>query len=261
MSWFKQWLGAGREDDSKKGIMCKVGELLLPLGNVTEADVRCDAHFQNYNLAYIVGSLVIFIIVLYYIFENYRLHIFIIWRRFTTEQTGIRVFNYDVYISVAEQNPLVLHYIRTEFIPFLEKFPLKTFILIRDSDVGDVIEECIIENMNSSKTYVFFLSHDVFNESESLFRKEWKHAWSNYKSNKGHDIILINFDLLRLTDVKDQWMKAHMVCGKCVNFCRPDFKDRMKQLLKEREESLPNVCDKTSKVMFTRSHSVNAWKS
>lgn len=260
MSWFKQWLGAGREDDSKKGIMCKVGERFLPLGNVTESDVDCVVNLPNYNLAFIVGSLVIFIIVLYYIFENYGIYIFVIWRRFgRREPRGISVFEYDVYISVDEQNPLALHYVRTEFIPLLENFPLKTFILLRDSDVGDVIQECIIENMNSSKTYVFFLTNAVLNERDSIFGKEWKHAWSNYKSKRGHNIILINFDLLRLTDVKDQCMKANMACGNCVNFYRPGFTARIKALLKKREEGLPNVCDKTSKVIFPGTiHSMNA---
>lgn len=145
----------------------------------------------------------------------------------------------------------------------LENFPLKTFILIRDSDVGDVIEECIIKNMNSSKTYVFFLTNTALDERESIFGKEWKHAWSNYKSKGGHDIILINFDLLRLVDVKDQYMKAHMACGKCVNFYRPGFISRIKKLLKTKEESLPNVYDKTSKEVFFlpgNIHSMNACK-
>ena len=108
---------------------------------------------------------------------------------------------------------------------------LKTFFLAQDAAIGDVTEESIFHNLSASRYYVFFLTSSVsdIDEKGTTFCKEWKHAWNGYAFSKVHDIVLINFDLLRFSTIKDRRMKATCIkgLGHVVNFSDAGFKSKI----------------------------------
>ncbi|XP_062602180.1 toll-like receptor 3 [Saccostrea cucullata] len=235
MSWFMQWLTSREKDLKGLGITCRVNSYSIPIQNVTDSDLGCSQdQNENFNLVFVIGGFLVFLVIVFFVYSKYG-HYFLVFRKCLSRSKQHSSFRYDVYVSIDEENEEVLRYVGTEFLPMLENFSLKTFMLARDSEVGSVMEECMIESMKKSRIYLFFLTSTVLTKSESVFVREWKHAWNNYKSNNTHDIFFINFDLLRLKDISDKNMRACMVFGKSVNFSDFDFEDKIKKSLKRGE--------------------------
>ncbi|XP_061196810.1 toll-like receptor 7 [Saccostrea echinata] len=231
ISWFMQWLNSREIDLKRLGVTCKVNSYFIPMQNVTDSDLLCNQdQNQNFSLVFVIGGFLIFLVIIFFVYSKYG-HYYFLFRKCLSKSKQYSNFKYDVYISIDEENDEVLRYVGTKFLPMIENLNLKTFMLARDSEVGGVMEECMIESMRMSRTYLFFLTSTVLTKYESVFVREWKHAWNNFISNNKHDIFFINFDLLRLKDLNDKNMKACMIFGKSVNFSDFDFEDKVRKSL------------------------------
>ncbi|XP_048751875.2 slit homolog 2 protein-like [Ostrea edulis] len=260
MSWILPWLKTGHEAVENLEIVCKIEDLLIPLENVTNSDLKCDQISENYNFVFLAGGLIILIIILFYLYQSYGEYIFVFYKctcKCTPKVQQNHSFKYDVYISIDEHNEQVLRYVIRSFIPMLQTSRLKTFLLVRDSDIGGVTEECVIKKINDSGTFVFFLTSSTSIENGSIFAIEWRHAWRRYKSVNFYDIVLINFDLLRMSDIKDQRIKAISAVGHSVHFSDIAFSKKVKTFLRKDHRmgkfGMPRVGEKNSKAIFNLS--------
>ena len=82
---------------------------------------------------------------------------------------------------------------------------------------------------------------------------EWISAFS-----KVHDIVLINFDLLRFSTIKDRRMKAIKAFGHVVNFSNVGFKRKIIKLLDKRSRDLPHNQKRSSICLFYTNKSYDA---
>jgi Leucine-rich repeat (LRR) protein len=253
MSWFLPWLRTGHVDIEDLKIVCKINDLFIPLVNVTDSDLNCDQLSENYNFVFLTGGFIVLIIIVYYVYQRYGEYIFVIYKCASKDKQN-HGFRYNVYVSFDEHNEQVLRYVFRSFIPMLQKLRLTTYLLVRDSEVGDVTEECIIQKINDSGTFVFFLTSSTSIESGSVFAVEWRHAWNRYKSVSFYDIVLINFDLLRMSDIKDQRIKAIKAVGNNVQFSDVDFRKKVEIFLKKQQRmEMPLIGEKNSKTKFKSS--------
>ena len=265
MSWFPQWLENGSVNKTALNITCSIEGRAIPFENVNPTDLNCEEGDFDYFLAYLLGIILVISLLLYFLLEKHGLPLFVYYKsNIQKKGNQQQLFMYDVYISCDETNEVVFCYIIREFIPMLSACNLKPFFLAQDAAIGDVTEESIIHNLSASRYYVFFLTSSVSDiltyEKGRTFCIEWKHAWNRYAFSKGHDIVLINFDLLRFSNIKDRRMKAIKAFGHVVNFSDVDFKSKMIKLLNKRSRSLPNKIDYNSKTKFNLS-SLNQRKS
>jgi hypothetical protein len=253
MSWFLPWLRTGHVDIKELKIVCRINDLFIPLENVTDADLNCEQRSENYNFVFLAGSLIILITIVYYVYRGYGEYIFVFYKCASKDKQN-HGFRYDVYISFDEHNEQVLRYVFRSFIPMLQKLRLTTFLLVRDSEIGDVTEECIIQKINDSGTFVFFLTSSASIENGSVFAIEWRHAWNRYKSVSFYDILLINFDLLRMSDIKDQRIKAISAVGNSVQFSDVDFSKKVEIFFRKQQGmakfGMPLIGEKNSKTKF-----------
>lgn len=253
MSWFPKWLKTNTIEKAGYNITCSTNQRLIPFENVTISDLDCEEVDSSHFLAYTLGVLLMTIITGYFLFDKYGLYGFVYYKSTIVNKRKMQEwFKYDVYISCEETNETVLSYVVREFIPLLKAFQLKPFLLAQDSEFGEVLEESIIHNLEASRIYVFFLSSTVsfVGEDNSTFWKEWKHAWNKYAFSRVHDIVLINFDLLRLSDLKDKRIRTLLAIGNQVKFSDVDFKRKILKFLDKRSGQLPPIWDKNSKSKF-----------
>uniref|UniRef100_A0A8W8K311 TIR domain-containing protein n=1 Tax=Magallana gigas TaxID=29159 RepID=A0A8W8K311_MAGGI len=252
MSWFPNWLDSMGVEKAGLNITCNIGQSTMTFENVTISDLDCE-EVDDYFLAYTLGILLVIILKVYYLLNRYGLYGFVYYKsKIQNKRKTLERFKYDVYISCEETNETMFRYVIREFIPMLKAFHLKPFLLAQDSEFGEVLEESIIHNLDASRIYVFFLSSTVLfvGEDNSTFWKEWKHAWNKYAFSTVHDIVLINFDLLRLSDLRDKRMETIMAVGHHVDFSNVDFKTQILKLLDKRSGQLPHIWDQNSKSKF-----------
>ena len=251
MSWFPDWLENNFVKADVLNITCNINGRAIPFVQVTSSDLNCEEEDLYYFLACLLGSLIMIGLLLYFLQVKYGLPLFVYYKSIVQKTGNTQQWlKYDVYISCDENNEEILSYVIREFLPMLRACKLKPFFLAQDAAVGDVTEESIIHSLSASRIFVFFLTNSNINEQGSTFFKEWKYAWNKYLFSKVHDIVLINFDLLRFSKIKDRRMKAIKAAGHVVNFSDVDFKIKLIKLLDKQSQALPQKNDYNSKVNF-----------
>ena len=67
---------------------------------------------------------------------------------------------------------------------------------------------------------MFFLTKKFGEGSDLWMSLEWSTAWRYYTEDRNRKVICVNYDQLRRKDGRNGIVKALLVCGPCIDFCR-----------------------------------------
>lgn len=92
------------------------------------------------------------------------------------------------------------------------------FIPSRDLAVGSVRSEEAAWQISVSRYYITFLSLSYLDEDVFETRSEWRYIWNGYLSDNRKELLVLNYDLLKPSDVPCSKMRAVLRAGNVVDF-------------------------------------------
>lgn len=123
-----------------------------------------------------------------------------------------------VFISYDESNQCIHSFIFKTLEPLLVTKGFHVFIPPRDLALGSVRSEEAAWQISASRYYITFLSLRYLDEDVSETRSEWRCIWNGYLSDNRKELLVLNYDLLKLSDVTCSKMRAVMRAGNVVDF-------------------------------------------
>lgn len=139
-----------------------------------------------------------------------------------TEERGLStmkkklIYENDVYISFLGTDIALQKYISFDFLPMLEEKGYKVHYPLRDNQIGHSKEEHLLRNLYFARTYIFFLTSITESHKETFEFLEWTREWEKYRENFQRNIILVNYDLVRTSQIQDARLRASVVMGNSI---------------------------------------------
>ena len=84
--------------------------------------------------------------------------------------------------------------------------------------VGSVRSEEAEWQISVSRYYITFLSEFNLNDDVLEARNEWRCVWNGYLSDDRKQLVVLNYDLLQVTDISCSKMKAVVRAGNFIDF-------------------------------------------
>lgn len=123
-----------------------------------------------------------------------------------------------VFISFDGSNHCIHSFIFQKLEPFLVTNGFHVFIPSRDLAVGSVRSEEAAWQISVSRYYITFLSLSYLDEDVFETRSEWRYIWNGYLSDNRKELLVLNYDLLKPSDVPCSKMRAVLRAGNVVDF-------------------------------------------
>ncbi|XP_061174903.1 uncharacterized protein LOC133184048 [Saccostrea echinata] len=129
-----------------------------------------------------------------------------------------------VYLSYDEKIKDLNSWLIKRLEPFLTRNYLSAFIPSRDLPLGCIRSEERAWQISVSRYYIIFLSVDYFDEDSLQTQNDWKCIWNSYLSDSRKELVVINYDLMKTTDVPCNTFRAVMRFGSVVDFASGEKK-------------------------------------
>ena len=214
--WLPDWL-TKTDHSISSNPFCSVDGRLVDAKYVTHYYLGCN----NITTIYIALSCVLaFFVGILGILWFFRREISILYRRCLQKDFSLCNYDFDLYIAFDDSDEQLLGWTVRTFCPHLESRGYKIFLPPRDMSVGDTKEEIIRENICRSRCCIFFLNKAFVERFDQWMMIEWSTAWRYYMEDRHRNVICINYDQLRRRDVHISVLKAFMICGHYIDFCR-----------------------------------------
>ncbi|XP_052702780.1 uncharacterized protein LOC128179412 [Crassostrea angulata] len=123
-----------------------------------------------------------------------------------------------VFISFDGSNQYLHSFIFSKLEPFLVTNGFHVFIPPRDLALGSIRSEEAAWQISVSRYYITFLSLGYLDEDVFETRSEGKCIWNGYLSDNRKELLILNYDLLKLSDVPCSKMRAVLRAGNVVDF-------------------------------------------
>ena len=215
--WLPGWLTAENGNSLGRNPFCLVDGQLVDAKYVTCHYLGCN----NINTAFIALSCVFaFCVGVLGILWIFRHEISVLYRRFQQKDFPLSKFNFDLYIAFDDSDEQLMEWTVRTFCSHLESRGYKIFLPPRDMGVGELKEEVIRENIRCSRCCIFFLNKIFVKGLDQWMMIEWSTAWWYYMKDRDRNLLCVNYDQIRLRDVHNSVLKAFIVSGHCIDFCR-----------------------------------------
>ena len=123
-----------------------------------------------------------------------------------------------IFISFDGDNSDIRSFILKRLEPFLVTKGFHVFVPSRDLSVGSVRSEESAWQISVSRYYITFLSEFYLSDDVFETRNEWRCIWNGYLSDDRKQLVVLNYDLLKVTDISCSKMKAVVRAGNFIDF-------------------------------------------
>lgn len=248
--WVSSWLKVHRINTTSYSLKCLVNGNRYSIADMGNYMYDCETE-ETYTLVIITSVLSFLVIFIFYLYRKYSMNAYVFYlRKRRVKDVKDSSFLSDVYISMLGNNDYLQNYIIRHFLPMLEEHGYNVYYPLRDSLVGYPKEELMLRNLQDSRNYVFFITSITDTFSESFEFLEWTRAWDKYREDFQRNIILINFDLVRASEVKDSRLRAYIVMGNYVDICDRNIYKKVLNFIGAPLVKLPKNCKIASKPKF-----------
>ncbi|XP_061172268.1 uncharacterized protein LOC133181720 [Saccostrea echinata] len=187
--------------------------------------------FEKDNTAFYVlfscgaGILLIFIVVSVLLF-NFKFEISVILKRYKASRISRKTTKECIYISFDERNEDINTWVLKTLEPFLIEKDWSVFIPSRDLPLGSVRSDESAWQVAVTRYFIVFLSTNYFEDEWFETRNEWKYIWNSYirASSERKELLLINYDLMKVSEICCRKCKAVMRFGNIIDFDRGEEK-------------------------------------
>ncbi|XP_021367937.1 toll-like receptor 8 [Mizuhopecten yessoensis] len=245
--WMKTWLSFYHEDESHTSYICQnLGGKDITVADFTS--LHCSPDTSKLNI--ILGSLACFLIVviLCIIGRLFLFHeIYIIYRRRLRRTVRSREFDYDAYISFNDEDDQQRKWVLNNLAKYLETRGHNLFIPVRDAELAVARDEYLRSRIQTSRNFIVILSEKYFSQDgdgteitqQTFTQFEFNIIWRRYRTDMRRNLIIINFDNLSASDIKNRWVKACCRVGEI-----EDFTERQGLLMEIIERKMSPPCGK-----------------
>ncbi|XP_056022181.1 uncharacterized protein LOC130055039 [Ostrea edulis] len=186
----------------------------------------CTAARQSYVFSVVSTTIIImlfFVLILSYIWKH---EIKIIVRSSWMCTRSNKPMDQDcvVYLSYDEKIRDINSWSMDKLEPFLTRNGLSAFIPSRDLPLGSVRLDETTYQISVSRYYILFLSANYFEEESFQTLTDWNRIWNNYLSDSRKKLLIINYDVLDVTEVPCRKFRAIMRIGDVVDFASGENK-------------------------------------
>lgn len=231
--WVSDWLSVRRENTctNKSNILCTTQSGHVPALEFDFQSLNCRQDHVLRNIALSVAIVTLLLVGGLAICYYYRYEIYLLRKNPRNPRKNRLQYRTDVYITVGEDDEEQLLWVVNVLLPFLNARNYSVFFPLRDSDVGRVREEEIINSVGNSRNYIVLLSwNSLGNGSDEAWQNlEWRYIWNNFKRQPHlKNIIIINYAQFRSCDFVPSPIKAFLRLKLTL-----DFANRKHQLLRD----------------------------
>lgn len=235
--WLITWLKSRHGCRNNTVIQCKTERGYINILHMSTKDLGChvNADMRKWNL--LLGSLLVAALVISFIIFNLRFETYVLGRTLYKRVKSVNVdsdkYSYDVYISCDDDDDALRQWLTSYLVPHLDRKGYRVYLPFRDNELGRPREEEIIEIVPRCLNYIMFLSDNKEGFYEVWNRKEWKYCWHNYKADINHEIVVVNYDMLKTGDVIGRYVTAFLRLGKYIDFSNRSkhFEEKILKLL------------------------------
>ncbi|KAL3873389.1 hypothetical protein ACJMK2_036517 [Sinanodonta woodiana] len=155
-----------------------------------------------------------------FLIYNFKYELMILFRR---QDPSICEYDYDIYLSLDEENDTVCVWIRQVLLPYLQNFGYRIYLPLRDCLPGKIAEEEARDILRKTRCFLVILSESYLQQDgRPRTEIEWKYAWDMYFKDRHRKIVMINFDFLPTKLVQQRQIKAFVRVGKALDFGNRD---------------------------------------
>lgn len=217
--WLRDWMQFNvlKSCSTVNNISCRTSDGIISVLQMSDEMFGCNDSSPTAWIVITALGLVILLGLLFgSLFQVFSVEIYLILRKcFGKKYEDVcPIFKYDAYISFNEEVDEIRTWASRVLTKNLENCGYKICLPCRDTPFGSFKEAAINENITTCKNYIFLLSE----QTNKWTKLEWKYAWSQFKSNKCKNIIIINFDQLDTSDVVQREIKAFSRLGLMLDF-------------------------------------------
>ncbi|XP_060574401.1 uncharacterized protein LOC132732072 [Ruditapes philippinarum] len=204
-TWIGDWI---RLKKGQNRLNCSVGGTILPAEDVTEHFLNCNKFTPipltvTVSIAIGILAFVVFGIGLIFFFRN---EITILSRMFVRKQSSVEKHRIDVFLSFYDQNSCVFRTVMRYIKPALVDAGYIVFIPWENIQYGDTRDDAIAIAANQSINFVIVLCDKYAENYNSV--SELETIWNSFKADKAKQIILINYDDIVSSDIRDDRLRA-----------------------------------------------------
>ncbi|KAK3107835.1 hypothetical protein FSP39_023216 [Pinctada imbricata] len=201
-------------------VHCNINGKTIDARIVTSKYLGCEDNFILDNIVILIALFLLLLsVVLLTLIFLFRFELFIVYRKIKQKEVVAETYLHDIYISMENENEILLRWVLHQFCPSLENRGYKVFLPPRDMGVGCFREEVTRQIIKCSRCVVVFLTASFANGDDDWMALEWRVAWQQYKMNDSKKLIIVNYDQMRYGDVDDYVLGKYLWWGTCLDFC------------------------------------------
>ncbi|CAG2238111.1 unnamed protein product [Mytilus edulis] len=227
MKWIQVWLeNQNRRRRGNNVITCRFPDKDVEAIFISQfcADKKPRSTVQY---AFFTSMLIVFVSLFLYLTRKYE--IYLLSRNFKSRyfgrfnnKTSQQPNKFDVYLSFNAENYNTMKWVTTGLVKNLERNGFRVCLPPRDFIPGGVQVEQIFTEVAISNSYLVILSDDYLKSQINMI--EWNQIWTHFKSNNPRRIVVVNYDILDSSHIKDRRLKAFVRVGQTFDFCNFDNK-------------------------------------
>ncbi|XP_061174904.1 uncharacterized protein LOC133184049 [Saccostrea echinata] len=183
-------------------------------------DCRDSDQHPKYIVILSCSSAIVFAFTLFIFAQIWRFDLKVILRSRKMCSKSKKTLDEDcvVYISYDENIKDLNSWLIKRLEPFLRRNELSAFIPSRDLPLGCIRSDETAWQISISRYYIVFLSDHYFDEDSLQTQNDWKCIWDSYLSDSRKELVVINYDLMKTTDIQCKTFQAVMRFGNIVDF-------------------------------------------
>ncbi|KAL4216583.1 Toll-like receptor [Mactra antiquata] len=252
--WIETWL-KHNVCSSDHMFQCNIPDKGVTLAtDFKESDLECNEETAVAVIASIISTGIVLMIIIGFTVHSFKYESLILYlrsRRITTNAAK-PMFTHDVFISYNENEDHIREWIMKYLNPRLMESGYTTFFASRDAQYGAERNAEVISAIQNSRHFLIVLSEHYLSKADEGIRSwtenEWKYGWHNFRDCPNKNIVLVNFDHMKPSDVEHPAIKAYLRVGYTV-----DFRNQDRNIMDEIEEKLggPTKNAKNKKAIFS----------
>ncbi|KAL4216986.1 hypothetical protein ACF0H5_023443 [Mactra antiquata] len=237
--WIETWLklNACSTDHMFKCNIPAIG--VKQATNFKEADLKCSEQTDVIVVASTISTGLLLMIMIGFIVHKLKYELLILYLRLIRRKgdAAMPKFTHHVFISYNEKEDHIREWIMKSLNPRLLESGYTTFIASQDAQYGAERNDEVISAIQNSRHFLIVLSENYLRKADEGIRSwtenEWKYGWHNFRVCPYKNIVLVNFDHMKPSDVKHPAINAYLRVG-----CTVDFKNLDRNIMDDIENKL-----------------------
>ncbi|CAC5365955.1 unnamed protein product [Mytilus coruscus] len=222
MKWIQIWLeNQNRRRRGNNFITCRFPDKDVEAISVSQF---CAEEKPRSTVQYAFFTFMIIAFISLFLYLTWKYEIYLLSRNFKSRyfgrfnnKTSQQPNKFDLYLSFNTENYNIMKWVTTVVVYNLERNGFKVCLPPRDFIPGGVQVEQIFTEVANSNSYLVILSDDYLKSQFNVI--EWNQIWAHFKSNNPRRIVVVNYDILDSSHIKDRRLKAFVRVGQTFDFC------------------------------------------